>query len=113
MVDFIGYIVLSIIMLIVLRCILRSKIASNVWEQHPTKNPLKKWLLWHVRGYLPKILFWFHLLALVIIIISSLVFFPAYYAGNVVVYKCAQKAMLVVAILSVCFIDMARRYKTY
>lgn len=42
MFDFIGYIVLTIIMLIVLRCILRSKIASNVWEQHTLKNPLKK-----------------------------------------------------------------------
>lgn len=113
MFDFIGYIVLTIIMLIVLRCILRSKIASNVWGQHSTKNPLKKWLLWHVRDYLPKILFWFHLFGLVSIIISSLVFFPAYYAGNVVVYKWVQRAMLFVAILSVCFIDMARRYKTY
>ncbi len=113
MIDFIAYIVLSLIMLVILRFILRGKIASNVWEQHSTKNPIKKWLLWNVRAFLPKVLFWFHLIAFVSLFVASAIFFPAYYAGNVALYKGTQTAMLVVAILSVCFIDMARRYKTY
>ena len=111
MTDFIAYIVLSLIMLIVLRFILRSKIASNVWERHSTKNPIEKWVLWRVRNYLPGILFWFHLLALVGLGVGAIVYFTAYYAGNIAVYKATETAVLIIAILSVCFIDMARRYK--
>ena len=102
--------VCTFIMLVVLRFIMRSKVASNIWEQHGTKNPISKWFLWNVRRFLPPVLFWFHLLGNIVLVLLSVAYVWVYKSGYFAESIQIRNALFVVTVMAVGSIEAARNY---
>ena len=78
---FIACMIVSFILYIIIRFIMRAKIASNVWKNNPPKTFIDRWFLWNVHHYVPtSILIFLTLLPLVVIGLS--VAYAVYDAQN-------------------------------